>query len=198
MLESYLSLTRAEREKIVFNDTYETLTKAVKTNSVVTFDILKSNGCHVSYKAYPFALNTSLEERHYYLQCYLPLSGTFFTPSLPKITSVFITNEKYATTLEIREKKKMAEKNTAHLAFNDTVSGYVEFTEAGLKKYHRILNNRPKLRKLSDTLYSFDDWDRWNIIEYFKRFGADAVITYPEDLKNEMRSYYNDAQRAYE
>ena len=67
MLSSYLSISRSNREMIIFRDTFEDLNKAIKSNRIITFSSTSSPGPVFTIR--PYMIATSKEEQCNYLLC---------------------------------------------------------------------------------------------------------------------------------
>ncbi len=75
---------------------------------------------------------------------------------------------------------------------------YVKLTKAGVNKYHRQTHLRPSLvREQEDGVYVF----KCTTVQaefYFFKFGKDAEILFPIDLRERFESMYKDAANIYQ
>ena len=73
----------------------------------------------------------------------------------------------------------------------------MRLTDQGVRKFQLIVKNRPDVLRKDGNTYYFN-WPRYQLEEYFKRFGYDAIIVSPAECRTNMRSFYARSFDAYE
>ena len=190
---SYLSISRKEREKIIFRDKFETLNAAISKNSVITFS--STSAPELLFTIQPYLIATSKEEQCNYLLCADNAHKIPRTFRISRIQALYITSDKFVPDENIKFELQEAAIRSPQSA-SKGVDAEVLFTDRGLQKFHVITKNRPDvLRKDGNTLYF--NWPKKQLEEYFKRFGKDAVIITPEDCRKSVRQFYEKALNAY-
>ena len=72
----------------------------------------------------------------------------------------------------------------------------IKLTPQGIKLYEKIYLYRPEYDSHEGDIYTFlGPYEQ--ILHYFKRFGDDAIILEPENLRIAMRNFYYFANKAY-
>ena len=78
----------------------------------------------------------------------------------------------------------------------------VRLTEEGMKKYRKILHNRPSYETVTQDQDGYIYMDFYQstgqILYYFMQFGKEAVIMSPGWLKDKMLNMYSEAAEAYQ
>ena len=80
------------------------------------------------------------------------------------------------------------------LSENKTIK--VRFSERGKALYEKIYLHRPPYTKISGDIYEFD-CSVTQLTQYLQRFGKNAVVVEPENVRVDMEIYYVNAYQAY-
>ena len=72
----------------------------------------------------------------------------------------------------------------------------VKFTEKGLELYEKVLNNRPKLLKQDDNIYTFE-CDNKLVIIYFAQFFSLIEILEPQELRKKLQNELENTLKIY-
>ena len=190
---SYLSISRKDREKILFQETFLELNAAMQKNSVIRFSSTSAPELH--FTVCPYFIAASKEEQCNYLLCLDNETGIPRSFRISRIRALYSSSDKFipneSRKLELQEIARRSPQSTSK-----GIEAEVRLTEKGLQKFHFITKNRPDvLKKEGNTLYF--NWPKTQLEEYFHRFGKEAVILSPDDCRESMRIFYKKAWEAY-
>ena len=190
---SYLSISRKDRERILFQDSFLELNAAIQKNSIISFSSTSAPELH--FTVCPYFIAASKEEQCNYLLCTDYASGIPRTFRISRIHALFTSSDKFLPD----EKRKLELQEIAGRSpqsASKSVEAKVLFTDKGMQKFHLVTKNRPDvLKKEGNTLYFH--WPRLQLEAYFRRFGKEAVILEPDECRESMRFFYKKAWEAY-
>ena len=190
---SYLSISRKDREKILFQDTFLELNAAIQKNSIISFSSTSAPELH--FTVCPYFIAASKEEQCNYLLCTDHASGIPRTFRISRIHALFTSSDKFLPD-ESRKAELQEIAGRSPQAASKSVEAKVLFTDKGMQKFHLVTKNRPDvLKKEGNTLYFH--WPRLQLEAYFRRFGKEAVILEPDECRESMRFFYKKALEAY-
>lgn len=190
---SYLSISRKDRERILFQDIFEELNTAIRKNNIIRFT--STSASKVIFTVQPYCIAASKEEQCNYLLCLDNETGIPRSFRISRIRALYSSSDKFipneSRKLELQEIARRSPQSTSK-----GIEAEVRLTEKGLQKFHFITKNRPDvLKKEGNTLYF--NWPKTQLEEYFHRFGKEAVILSPDDCRESMRIFYKKAWEAY-
>ena len=190
---SYLSISRKDRERILFQDIFEELNTAIRKNSIIRFT--STSAPKVIFTVQPYCIAASKEEQCNYLLCLDNETGIPRSFRISRIRALYSSSDKFipneSRKLELQEIARRSPQSTSK-----GIEAEVRLTEKGLQKFHFITKNRPDvLKKEGNTLYF--NWPKTQLEEYFHRFGKEAVILEPDECRESMRFFYKKAWEAY-
>ncbi len=194
MFNSYLSIPRSERETIIFRDTYEDISKALKEHRILSFTNTTS-GEEKAYRVEPYIIAPSKEEQCNYLLCRDRNSRKPRTFRISRLRSVFVTPDIFPFDPDIQKGLQEKAIRSPH-SVSLTVHAVVRLNKYGVKKFKLVTKNRPIVSKIEGDLYYFD-WPELQLEEYFKRFGRDALVIEPASLKEKIKKFYYYGLREY-
>ena len=190
---SYLSISRKDREKILFQDTFLELNAAMQKNSIISFSSTSAPELH--FTVCPYFIAASKEEQCNYLLCTDHDSGIPRTFRISRIHALFTSSDKFLPD-ESRKAELQEIAGRSPQSASKSVEAKVLFTDKGMQKFHLVTKNRPDvLKKEGNTLYFH--WPKLQLESYFRRFGKEAVILEPEECRESMRFFYKKAWEAY-
>ena len=190
---SYLSISRKDREKILFQDTFLELNAAMQKNSIISFSSTSAPELH--FTVCPYFIAASKEEQCNYLLCTDYASGIPRSFRISRIHALFTSSDKFLPD-ESRKAELQEIAGRSPQSASKSVEAKVLFTDKGMQKFHLVTKNRPDvLRKEGNTLYFH--WPKLQLESYFRRFGKEAVILSPEECRESMRLFYKKAWEAY-
>lgn len=193
LFSAYLAISRKDREKIIFKDTFNQLNSAINKNSIITFS--STSAPEFVFTIRPYLIASSKDEQCNYLLCTDNSSGLPRTFRISRIRSVYISSNKFTPDEDIKcELQEIAIRSPQTAA--KSVEAKVRLTNRGIKNFHVVTKNRPDvLRKEGNTFYF--NWPKKQLEDYFKRFGKDALILAPKESHQAMRSFYKKAFDVY-
>jgi hypothetical protein len=194
MFNSYLSIPRSERETIIFKDTYEDISKALREHRIISFTTT-SSGDNIAYHVEPYVIAPSKEEQCNYLLCKDINSRIPRTFRISRLRSVFVTSDTFTVDSDMQKELQEKAIRSPH-SVSLTVQAVVRLNKYGVKKFKVITKNRPIVSKIEEDLYYFD-WPELQLEEYFKRFGKDAKVIKPASLKEKIKKFYYYGLREY-
>lgn len=193
MFTAYSQKTKNEREKIIHKENFEVLQKAISQKSQVCIQ-LKSGA--IMNKVSVYSISSSKDELFNYALLYCDKNNS--TVRLATIKSVSILP---TTSCIPEEHKQLFDRQIACSAQypmykTDREPIKVELTDKGKKLFEKIYLYRPTPIKIEGDIYTFD-CSANQILYYFERFGAEALILHPKKLGISMRNYYHFALKKY-
>ena len=190
---SYLSISRKNREKILFQDTFVELNAAIQKNSIISFSSTSAPDLH--FTVCPYFIAASKEEQCNYLLCTDHASGIPRTFRISRIHALFTSSDKFLPD-ESRKTELLEIAKRSPQAASKCIEAKVLLSDKGMQKFHFVTKNRPDVfKKEGNTLYF--QWPKLQLEEYFRRFGKEAVILSPEECRESMRFFYKKAWEAY-
>ncbi len=194
MFASYLAQPRNKREEIVFKETFTIVRRAIKSKRTLSITSRTVRG-HTA-TVMPYTIASSKGEQFNYLLCYDIAAQKVRSYRMSRLGKAFIQNETYVMDSETVAKLKLAKSSAPQFSFQETERFCVRFTEEGLRKFGLMHTNRPVVVKRENDLFYFE-WPTTQLIEYFKRFGKDAVVITPTEAHDAIRCYYREGEEAY-
>lgn len=193
MFSSYLSISRNNREMIIFCDTFEELDTAIRKRSVITFT--STSAGNIKFTIKPYMIAASKEEQCNYLLCTDAPQGLLRTFRISRIKALFTTSERFTPDESVsKELQEIALRNPQSASKN--VEAEVHLTDHGIQRFKVIVKNRPVVSRKEGNTYFFN-WSKHQLEEYFKRFGKDAIIVSPKECNESMKIFYGKAIDAY-
>lgn len=200
ILEEYARLPYIEREKIYFSPFVTEIQNAIREERQLRIVTDKN----AVYSVYPYKILSDPLSISNYLVGYCtrydypddekrPCSfkiSALKSVRLEKSKSAFLKNsiwEQLAHTISSRGVQFMVG-NEAEI--------HVKLTEAGVNKYRRQTHLRPPLIRKQDDIYVFQCTTAQAEFYFFK-FGKDAEILLPADLRERFKSMYEAAANTY-
>lgn len=200
VLEEFFHMPESEREKVFFLDRFNIINKAIKEKRQL--EIMTAG--HV-FQVEPFEVIADSDQRYTYLAGISRFKGEDITKAcvypfrISRIDRLYITNSNFNLSKEQRRyiAEEIAKKGIAYLG-NDIENIVIKLSEAGQKMYDQIISQRPVAINIDKEsgIYKFN-CSQLQIIHYFLKFGADAVILEPEELKYKFQEHYKNALNIY-
>ncbi len=204
MLKSYCELAMYKREQIIFSDNYEKLKNVsnLETKSRIKFVIKDSN---ITHEVIPYKLVISKEEMYNYLLCAEIANGKQVetTFRLTHIAAVNSTPGDSVIDTDVERHLKKMEKYGPQYLIEEDIESCIRLTDQGLDAYSKIYFGRPdrisdKDEIKEDGTYYYFECSINQLYLYFRRFGCEAKIIYPEKLKNMIKEFHSKASSIYE
>lgn len=201
VLEEYARLPYIEREKVYFSHFAEEIQNAIREEK----QLRAVTDAGAIYSVYPYEILSDPLSTANYLVGYCT---RYDDPEDEKRPCSFRISALKAIKME--KSKSAFLKDSARKQLERAVASrgvqfmsgseaeiHVRFTKAGVHKYRRQIHLRPPLvRKQEDDVYVFQCTTAQAEFYFFK-FGADAEILLPTDLRARFKSMYESAANVY-
>ena len=190
---AYAKKTKNERERIIHKENCSLLLAAAKKGVQVCLSL--DNG-QVYNGVSVYAVAAARDELFNYALLYG--EGKNRTVRLAKIKTVALLPDPAAIPPEAREwfDRQIAQGAQYPIYSTDDEPIRVQLTEKGRELFERIYLYRPTPTAVEGDVYTFD-CSANQVLYYFERFGAEALILHPKRLGIFMRNYYYFALKKY-
>jgi hypothetical protein len=206
VFEEYARLPYYKREQIFFADNLLTAKTAIKTGKCLKITIQNDSAPAARYTMRPCRIMEDPHSSYTYLAGYSSRSddgpGAESRPASFRVSRIREIRLMKGQSGRITEKEKreldqMILKKGVPFLLGDIKSVKIRLSEAGEKAYRRQLHLRPVYDDiLEGGVYVFHCSER-QIINYFIKFGKDALILEPSGLKKLFQKFYSDSYQAY-
>lgn len=201
VIETYARKPFDERERIYFKDIVNKIEHNLGLGRLLKVTI--SDGRVFFVK--PYAIMTDKYSLNNYLVCYsarqeLSLKYTPASFRLSRIRDIEVADVKknaLLTESEINHLKKAISDRSVQYLLGTTEKIVVKFTEMGKIMFHHMVFQRPQPEKSEGLVYEFSCTLK-QAEAYFFKFGADAKILEPIDLKISFQKKYQKAACLYD
>lgn len=193
IFNKYAKLPQDERERIIFKDELKAVESAIHNKKIIKLTINNS-----SFEFLPYEVVRTNDELYNYVVGAIKTESRFHCLSihLYKCVNMIKTKNKFEFTKE--EINHLNESLTfgPREIERRTVLTKVKLTKNGIKKFKKMYLNRPIPLEINDDIYTFN-CSHQNLFIYFSRFGVDATILEPLNLRNEMIAFHRKAYNKY-
>ena len=191
------------KRNIIYNHKiYNSIKQAISHNTSVTVSTKNNTP---SFDIIPYDIVEDTYHEHTYFIGLRESTRNCSNPILLKLEKIRkIIPATTKTSLSIEEKATLkqliTEQGVAYLRNKNEVF-CIKMTEEGEKKYRERLFQRPHHEKQTEEetaqhIYRFTG-SKYQIMNYFRRFGADAIIISPTKVAEEMIAEYKATLKAY-
>lgn len=205
IIEEYISLPYYERERIYFRNDYERIERAISEHVYIKLAVGSKD-----MRVRPLLIETDKSTNYNYLICTEDENGldNLMSLRLQHIKVINKTRDKFKAPnkAEIRKLRDLVNQYSAPYlkGVSDPIIK-VHLTENGMKNYKTWINQRPPYKDNPEIIETGTEKEyvltficsQRQIQNYFFKFGADAWISEPEDLKVMFSEMYNDASEKY-
>lgn len=193
MFSSYAALPQDEREKIIFLPQYRSLQRAIDEGKKVF--VTTSNNREKRLELSPYALSNSKEELHGYL---IAAHGNACIPlRISRILSVSVLAEPAAfTDTQKNIFSRMLTYGPQFIYGKTEGETLVQLTSQGMEKFRKLYVHRPVPSRVENNNYYFL-CSYSQIVQYFQRFGKDAFIVYPQQVRDAVLRFHREAVGRY-
>lgn len=193
IFNKYAKLSQDERERIVFKDELSIIESAIQSKKILKITVNKR-----SFELYPYVIVRTNDELYNYVIGAIKTNNNFHCVSLHLFKCVDMIKTKNKFEFNEKEIKQLNE----NLTFGPreierrTVLSKIKLTPKGIKKFKAMYLNRPIPVEIKDDIYTFN-CSHQNLFTYFSRFGVDAMILEPLNLRNQMIAFHKKAFNKY-
>ena len=201
VIEEYTTLPYVEREKVYYKDRIDDITTAIQEKAQLKITTENGN----TFRVYPYkVLSDPLHTANYLVGCSKPFDASDEYELLPcsfrisAIKAVTIIKSKSSFLVDKRWKEldEDIKKRGIQYMIGKDVEIHVRLTEAGKNKYRRQVHLRPMYTQKKEDVYIFN-CTKAQAEFYFFKFGSDAEILSPVDLRDKFALMYKDAAAVY-
>lgn len=194
LFASYSRLPQDKREHIIFKENFDAINEALEKNRMLYF--LTNAAKNKRHTVCGYALSSSKEELFNYLL--VEENGNVMSYRVSRIFNVTVMTEECTfkeTSLSIFQKMIQFGPQFSY-SVNETEPIRVRFTDRGKMMYDKMYLHRPAYSRIDGDVYTFECSIN-QAMQYFQRFGKNAIILSPAKFRNDFETYYNIAYRAY-
>lgn len=207
VIEEYARKTAYEREGILLREIIEELQSCIDSHQLV---IITLNGPNqVRHEVRPYFICADPGCNYHYLVGMTRKAGTAYPDHvasyrISRINSVKRSHSRSGkiSADQIKEIERKLHDDGVQFLIQDSETISVKLTEQGKKMYESQAHLRPlfsERKKLPDGSWSYTfDCTQMQAEFYFFKFGADAIIEHPLELKEKFLSKYRDAVDIYQ
>lgn len=198
LFDTYAQLKDTERDLIIKKDIYNTIVEAIHQKNIVKIQMYNNN----SYYIKPISVHTYIN--YTYIICKScnacdSINGEYvdMNPRLSNVISAVNTHNIYEMSdSDIAIIQKKIATNKAAYFYSSSENIQIKLSKTGQKMYETILHQRPSYISSDGDVYTFNCTKR-QIYNYFFKFGKEAVILSPQDLKQEFIQKYKESYEIY-
>lgn len=202
MFMSYCEKPFSQRERIIFRQSHDTLTEACKRRQPICFSIAGNDYIH---EVIPYAIATGQEEMFNYLLCQEENPKTRMQEAcvfrLNRIRGINISDKTGSLQDDVQAKLERMKRIGPQYAINDDDEVCVKLTMKGKDLYKRIYFGRPLFEReenAADGYLQYYMCSHNQLELYFRRFGPEAEILYPQTLRDKIAEFHRCSLRVYE
>lgn len=190
---AYSKRLKNERERIIHKQNYDILTSAVKKGLQVCISI--ENGC-VYNNVSLYGIEPAKDELFNYVLCYSNNKNRTLRLAKIKTVSILAKNGELPKEAEDMFARQVAAGAQYPIYSTDKDPIRVRLSDKGRELFEKIYLYRPIPVSVEGDVYTFD-CSANQVLYYFERFGAEALILSPKRLGIFMRNYYYFALKKY-
>ena len=210
IIEEYCELPRFQREEVYFRDYIDTINQAIEMTRMIRVEIETPYTVTPNevWDVRPYDILPDASHLYHYLVGKSVKAGgarrdeKIASIRISRIRNISILNKKThrSGALSASEKKEIQQrilKSSVSFLIGDELEIMVRFTKNGEKQYRNTLFMRPLLKNIDESGNYHFVCSHMQAEQYFIRFGADAEILSPEELRQSLAKKYKEAAYIY-
>lgn len=206
VIEEYARKTQYEREGILLRESVDELQSCIDAQQLI---VITLNGLHRSrHEVRPYSICCDRGCNYHYLVGMTRKAGTTYPERIAsyRISRINAIRRSHSrsgkiTVAQAREIEQKLRDDGVQFLLQDSETIQVRLTEQGKKMYDSQVHLRPlytEYKALPDGSWSYTfDCTQMQAEFYFFKFGADAVIEHPLELKERFSYKYQKAVEQY-
>jgi len=184
VLYSFSLLKTHQREQIIFKKQYDIIQEAININKKIEITTLTGQ----LYVVSPYKVAVSLEDDYNYI-----LSAQEKAVGSNKLTRVkevrILEEDAYIAKEQKYVLDRTLENDPQFLVGLTEEEPIVKLNPEAVKLFESIKTIRPTVKKVDcDKYYLTCSYKQ--VVRYFTRFGKNAIVVYPQELRDKMRQIY--------
>lgn len=207
VIEEYARKTAYEREGILLREIIEELQSCIDSHQLVVITLNGPN--HTRQEVRPFSICSDPGCNYHYLVGMTRKAGTAYPDRvasyrISRISSVKRSHSRSGkiSAAQIQEIERKLHDDGVQFLIQDSETISVRLTEQGKKMYESQAHLRPlfsERKKHPDGSWSYTfDCTQMQAEFYFFKFGADAIIEHPSELRDKILKRFLDAVEVYQ
>ena len=194
LIEEYAELNYKDREAIIYRKEFEKITNAIRDEKLIKPMLIFGE----TLKIKPYKLLMDNQKLYYYLVGYDNESGKSVSYRIIDFESITCQQGKAVLTKsDIENIEKELRNKGVQFMRGESQEIKIRLNEDGQKLYNRILHLRPKyIRIEEENIYVFD-CSLKQIEYYFFKFGKEAEVISPLELREKFKNTYLEAYEQY-
>lgn len=200
VIEDYARSNSLKRKRIYYQKTLEILDDCIKKNYIVKIEFW---GRKKSHKIKPAFLCEDKFETHLYLAAILCRENKkekLASYRIDRIKSIHLIRQEPISPDTFSALKNKADTFGIQYLSSEKTQIRIQLTPEGIAKYRQMSFQRPMYSKIEgskNNIYVFEI-PKYQVLVYFFKFGADAIVLEPAELREEFRRMYQKALKGYE
>ena len=206
VIEEYARKPLFDREGILLRDTIDEINACISTHQLIIITLKGQNRSR--YEVRPYSIEHDPGFNYHYLVGYSRKAGTEYEekPVSFRLSRIIGIKRSHArsgkvTAEQKREIKKKLQSDGVQFLLQESEPIRLKLTMRGKQMYESQAHLRPPFIRREECadgswIYEFN-CTQMQAEYYFFKFGAEAVVLSPTDLKNYLRMKYKDALNAY-
>ncbi|HOJ44629.1 MAG TPA: WYL domain-containing protein [Bacilli bacterium] len=203
MLESYSNLLVEERERIFFKETISVVERAIKNNTIIQFKFYEQN-----LRIAPLGIHRHHDQQSLTLFAVDEEPNEFSGPRIYndiKVKELYFGNVRELKTHKAKKGFDLSQDNLdtfldVKKSSRETQTFTIKFTPGGLKRFWLEEDRLPfvGIKSRDDGhLYTFKTTETHIFLHFFK-YGGQALIISPEDVRDRFARLYKASYEKYE
>jgi len=194
LIEEYAELNYKDREAIIYREEFNQITSAIKDEKLIKTTLVFGE----TLKIKPYKLLMDNQKLYYYLVGYDRESMKSVSYRIIDFDSINCQQGKSVLTKsDIENIEKEIRNKGVQFMRGESHEIKIRLNEEGQKLYNRILHLRPKYVRIEEkNIYVFD-CSLKQIEYYFFKFGKEAEIISPLDLREKFKNDHLEAYKLY-
>ena len=202
VIEEYCQKSFLEREEIYAKENFETIEEAIRYKKILKLQ--SATGEMLKLKPYRI-IPDPLSMYHYLIGYAVPESDSpesesySYSCRISNLKYIKMLHEKsFITQNDKKSLEKELQKKGSQFMIGELCEARIYLTDEGISLYNRIWHLRPQYTNISPDGHTYTFLCSPNQIHYyFFKFGKEAIVLSPEDLRIHMNTMYKEAVEAY-
>ena len=203
MMVSYCKLPMSKRERIIHKENFDKLVRLLQPDCSSRISLVLKDSFEVTREVIPYKIAVGKDEMFNYLLCAEISNNKVIASSfrINRMEGIVVAPGDATIPYIVKNYLEKMEINGPQYQINSDVETCVRLTDRGVRNYRRINYGRPTEIRIDDKDNAHYYYFRCSFDQlylYFRRFGKDAEVLYPDPLRERMKDFYIKATSVYE